>query len=273
MQREIANTEEKDFFPETRIHPSAFISPGAALGSGVVVGPNAVIGKNVRLLDGVQIGAGVVIEGDTTIGDRTQVHSFATLGTAPQDLKYKGEQTKLVIGKDNSIREYVNISIGTQGGGGITRLGDRNLVMVYTHIAHDSQIGNDCIFANGVQIAGHVIVEDSVVFGGMSGGHQFCQFGKLAMVGAGSIVVKDVPPYCMVQGDRARVNGLNVVGLRRTGIRGAKMSSIKQMYKILFRDNNTMEDACDKIKELIPDSLEKKNFLNFLSQTERGICR
>ena len=261
------------FLSETKIHPSAFVAKEAQLGVGVVVGPNAVIGSQVRLHDGVKVGVGATIEGKTTVGDNTQIYNFATIGTTPQDLKYQGENTELIIGKDNCIREYVNISLGTKGGGGITRIGDNNLIMVYTHIAHDCQIGNHCIFANGVQIAGHVIVENQVVFGGMSGGHQFCQFGELAMIGAGSIVVKDVPPYCLAQGDRAKISGLNKVGLRRAGFKGDKMAVFKEMFRILFKSQLTLDEACQKMKDQFPCSEEQSKLVHFVSHSERGICR
>lgn len=255
------------------IHPSAVIAVGAEFGRDVQIGPNAVIGPRVKLGDGVKVGAGVVIEGRTSVGENTRIHSFATLGSDPQDLKYSGEKTELIIGKENQIREYVNISVGTVGGGGVTRIGDHNLLMVYSHVAHDCQIGNHCIFANSVQLAGHIVVEDQVVFGGMAGGHQFCQFGRLSMIAAGSVVVQDVPPYCLVQGDRAKINGLNLVGLRRAGYRGDSMKNVKSMFKTLFQEFLTVEDACAKIESSITDNQDRNQFLEFLKQSERGICR
>lgn len=256
-----------------KIHPTAVVAKGAEFGEDVVVGPFAVIGPKVKISDRAEIGAYCAIEGRTFVGAETKVFSHATLGTPPQDLKYKGEDSRLEIGSQNAIREYANISIGTEGGGGVTRIGNGNLIMAYTHVAHDCVIKDHCIFANGVQIAGHVEIGDHVVFGGMSGGHQFCRFGEGAMVGAGAIVVQDVPPYCMVQGDRASINGLNMVGLRRSGIKAQNLKDIKDIFKALYRENLTIEDALLKIKEQVADSPYKSKFLEFLGTSKRGICR
>lgn len=255
------------------IHPSALVYKGAQLGTGVMVGPRAVIGPQVTLADGVQIGAGAVVEGKTSIGAGTYVYPMATIGSDPQDLKYRGEDTELIIGANNRLREYVNISTGTVNGGGRTTIGDHNLIMVYSHIAHDCTIGSNCILANGVHLAGHVRVFDFVVFGGMSGGHQFCRFGERAMVAAGGIVVQDVPPFCMVQGDRARISGLNVVGLRRSDLPKARLNDIKNMFKILFNENLTLETAMSRIELEVPDSDQRLAFLEFLKSSQRGICR
>ena len=254
------------------IHPTAIVGRGAELGHGVSIGPGCIVGPRVILEDGVELGPYVVVEGLTRIGKNTKVSSFATLGPPPQDLKYKGEETRLVIGENNHIKEYVNISRGTVSRY-ITEVGNDNLIMAYTHIAHDCKVGNNCIFANGVQLAGHVEVQDRVIFGGMSGGHQFCRFGKFAMIGAGAIVVQDVAPFCMVQGDRAHVNGLNVVGLRRAGVKGDDHLNIKKMYRLLFRNSLTFEDAIRDIEANIADSVWKETFVSFLKNSKRGICR
>jgi UDP-N-acetylglucosamine acyltransferase len=267
---------EPSFFPskfEAGIHPGAIVSSNAKIGKGVSIGPNAMIGPHVTLADGVIVGAGAIVDGKTSVGERTKIFPYATVGSLPQDLKYRGEDSELVIGTDNLIREYVNISLGTEGGGGLTRIGNHNLFMVYTHIAHDCIVGDHCIFANSVQIAGHVEVGDGVVFGGMSGAHQFSRFGSMAMIAAASVVVQDVPPFCMVQGDRAGINGLNLVGLRRKGISSEEMSQVKQMYRLVYQDNLTLSDAMAKIEEGIPDSIYRKLFLEFLSKSQRGICR
>lgn len=258
---------------EVKIHPSAMVEKGAQLGTGVEIGPGAIVGQRAILGDGVKIGASAIISGRTTIGKSTVIFPHATIGSPPQDLKYSGEDTELVIGERNQIREYVNISLGTVGGGGKTTVGDHNLIMVYSHIAHDCHVGNECILANGVHLAGHVTVHNNVVFGGMSGGHQFCHFGERVMVAAGSIVVQDVPPYCMVQGDRATVQGLNVVGLRRAGVSSDEMTQIKKMFQIVFQQNLTLEDAIDKIRTNVPESVYQTKFLEFLKTSTRGICR
>ena len=258
---------------ETTIHPTAIVAKGAELAVGVVVGPNAIVGPKVSLAKGVQIGAGAIISGITTIDQGTRVFPMATVGSDPQDLKYEGEETLVKIGKNNNIREYVNISCGTVGGGGETTIGDDNLIMVYSHVAHDCHIGSNCVFANSVQLAGHVVIGNNVVFGGMAGAHQFCRFGDRAMVAAGAVVVKDVPPFCMVQGDRATMAGLNVVGLRRSGMPRERISDVKNMFKILYNENLTLEDAMNKIGQEVQDSEQRATFLDFLRSSERGVCR
>ena len=254
------------------VHPTAILYRGVELGKNVSIGPGCIVGAKVILEDNVELGPYVIVEGRTRIGRNTKVSAFATLGQPPQDLKYKGEDTQLVVGENNQIKEYVNVSRGTTSRG-ITEVGNDNLLMAYTHIAHDCKVGSNCVFANGVQLAGHVDVHDRVIFGGMSGGHQFCRFGKFAMIGAGAIVVQDVAPFCMVQGDRARMNGLNVVGLRRAGIKGEDHLNIKRMYRILFRNNLTFDDALARIDSTIADSLWKETFVGFLHGSKRGICR
>lgn len=260
-------------FKHCNIHPTAMISEGAHLGKGVVVGPHAMVGPDVELADEVVIGSGAIIGGRTKVGARTKIFPMATVGSRPQDLKYEDEDTELIIGTDNAIREYVNISLGTVGGGGLTRLGNHNLVMVYSHIAHDCIIGDHCIFANGVQIAGHAVIGNHVVFGGMSGGHQFCRFGDRVMVAAGAIVVQDVPPFCMVQGDRAHINGLNVVGLRRSGLNRETISDIKKMFRLLYNENIGIEEAISRIEQGVNSSPERDIFVSFLKASERGVCR
>ena len=258
---------------ETTAHVTAHIHKLAELGKGVVIGPNAVIGPHVQLGDGVKVGAGAIVTGNTVIGKETVVSPYATVGSAPQDLKYAGEDTKLVVGEYNQIREYVNISIGTSDGGGVTSIGNHNLIMVYSHVAHDCHIGNHCVLANSVQLAGHVIVKDHVIFGGMSGAHQFVSFGERVMVGAGSIVVQDVPPFCMVQGDRAKITGLNTIGLNRAGLTAEEINHVKLMYKFVYNEYLTVDAAIQKIEQEIPISEYRKQFTSFLKSCERGICR
>jgi UDP-N-acetylglucosamine acyltransferase len=262
----------KKFSGVAHVHPTAHIAKGAEIGKGVVVGPHACIGPQVVLSDGVHIGANAIIEGKTFVGDDTKISSFATIGVKPQDLKYQGENTELIIGKRNDIREYANISIGTDTGIGKTEIGDDNLIMVYSHVAHDCIIGNHVILANSVQVAGHVEIGDHAVIGGMCGIHQFSRIGMLAMVGAASVVVQDVAPYCMVQGDRAVLVGLNGVGLRRQGIKDARLSQLRDIYNVVFKENLTVRDAIRKMDEL-PDSPERSEMITFLEGSDRGICR
>ena len=255
------------------IHPTAAIDKGAELDSTVKVGAFAVIGPQVRVGAGTEIGSHAVISGKTVIGSRNLVSPFASLGSRPQDLKYRGEETELLIGDDNMFREYCNVSVGTVGGGSKTSIGNGNLFMVYTHVAHDCIIGHNCIVANGTAIAGHVTIDDGAVLGGLSAIHQFCRVGKLAMIAGGSMVAQDVVPYCMVHGDRARINGLNVVGLRRLGVKAESLRAIKEMYQIVFESNATLDDAMSRITAEIEDSPYRRDWLEFLRKGERGICR
>ncbi len=255
------------------IHSTALVHDDANIHSTAVVGPYCIIGPKVVLNKDVVVKAHAMVEGKTQVGEGTVIYSFATVGSRPQDLKYKGEETELIIGERNQIREYANISIGTDGGGGITRIGSDNLFMVYSHVAHDCIIGNYCIFANAVALAGHVTVEDGAVIGGLAAVHQFTRIGQKSMTAGGAIVVQDIPPYCMVQGDRARPNGLNLIGMKRSGMSSEKISAVKEMYRLLYRENLTLEESCNAIRETVPDILERKIFLDFLMKSERGICR
>lgn len=253
------------------IHPLAQVAKGAELDHDVTIGPGAIIGPKVVIGKGAKIGAGVVAQGRSRIGANTHIYPYASIGSDPQDLKYAGEDTELIIGDDNRIREYVNISLGTAGGGGKTVIGNNNLLMVYTHVGHDCIIANNCIFANGVQLAGHVEVGNHVVFGGLSGAHQFSHYGDLVMVAAGSMCSQDVPPFCMVHGDHARINGLNVVGLRRSPIKN--LSDLKAMYRIVYNEGLGLEDAINKIKAEVQACPERNVFIDFLSKSTRGIVR
>lgn len=270
---EVPHKRSKEVF----IHPTAIVNEKALakgnLGRGVYVGPYAVVGPDVRLEDDVYVDVHASILGKTTIGARTRIWSFATVGSMPQDLKYRGENAELVVGTDNAIREYVNISVGTNGGGGRTVIGSRNLIMVYCHIGHDCQIGNDVVFANAVSLAGHVIVQDRVVLGGLAGIHQFCRVGKMAMIAGGAMVTQDVPPCCMAHGDRARISSLNLVGLKRSGLSEDAQQNIKKMFRIVFHEHLTLDDAMKNIDKEIDNSEEKTMFLDFLRKSERGICR
>lgn len=258
---------------QVEIHKTAIVHEGAELGSGVRVGPYAVIGPRVKLDDDVIVDAHAVVEGRTTVGARTRIHSFASVGSRPQDLKFAGEDTELFIGSDNMIREYANISLGTTGGGGKTVIGNGNLFMVYSHIAHDCHVGDECIFANGVAIAGHAVIGNKAVFGGLSALHQFCLVGDMVMVAAGAIVTQDVPPFVMVHGNRAQPNGLNVVGLRRSGMSAAQVSEVKAAYRLIYNENLGIEEARDRMSSELTDPAVKAKFLDFLAASKRGVCR
>lgn len=214
------------------IHPSAVIEPGAEIGPGVSIGPFCVIGPQVRLAAGVELKSHVVIAGDTSVGEGTVIFPFASIGQDPQDLKFKGEHTRLEIGARNRIREYVTMNPGTEGGGGVTRIGDDGLFMANCHVAHDCQIGNRVVLVNSVAVAGHCVLGDDVIVGGLSGIHQFVRIGRGAMIGALSMVTADVIPYGLVQGPRAHLDGLNLVGLKR---RGANRAEIAELREVLAR--------------------------------------
>ena len=214
------------------IHPSAVIEPGAEIGPGVSIGPFCVIGSQVRLAAGVELKSHVVIAGDTSVGEGTVIFPFASIGQDPQDLKFKGEHTRLEIGARNRIREYVTMNPGTEGGEGVTRIGDDGLFMANCHVAHDCQIGNRVVLVNSVAVAGHCVLGDDVIVGGLSGIHQFVRIGRGAMIGALSMVTADVIPYGLVQGPRAHLDGLNLVGLKR---RGANRAEIAELREVLAR--------------------------------------
>jgi len=232
-----------------------------------------VIGSEVRIGRGTTVGAHTVIEGRTTIGERNRIFQFAALGAIPQDLKYRGERTTLVIGDENQVREFTTMHIGTEGGGGVTSVGDRNLFMNFSHIAHDCRIGNRAVFANGATLAGHVVVEDYVIVGGLSAVHQFVRLGESSMLGGGAMVVQDVPPFCVVQGDRAGLVGLNIEGLRRRGFADDDLRALRVAYRTLFRSGMTVRDAIRKMREEETLGTAAGRMLRFVESSKRGICR
>lgn len=258
---------------DSRVHPTAIVSPQTQLADGVVIGPYAVVGPRVSIGTGTTIGAHAVVEGNTTIGEHNRIFQFASVGAIPQDLKYRGEETVLVIGDRNTIREFATLHLGTAGGGGVTRVGNDNLLMNYTHVAHDSLIGNGNVLANGAQLAGHITVEDFAVIGAMVGIHQFVRIGESALLGAGSMVSQDVPPFCNATGDRARLYGLNTVGLRRRGFSSELITTLKRAYRTLFQTGLRTREAIRKVREDQPGIPEVERFVAFIEQSERGVCR
>ncbi len=255
------------------IHPTAVVHPEAKLAAGVELGPYAVIGPKVTIGEGTTVGPHAVIEGRTTIGKRNKIFQFASVGAAPQDLKYAGEDTALEIGDGNTIREFTTLHVGTQGGGGLTKIGNGNLFMAYSHVAHDCVIGNGCILANSAALAGHVQVEDHVIFGGLSAVHQFTRIGRHAFVAGGAMVAMDVPPYCTAQGDRAELVGLNTVGLSRHGYTEDQIRRIKDAYKILFRSKLGLNEAMSKLRAEHGGHPEIEVMLDFVARSERGLTR
>lgn len=256
------------------IHPTAIIAPGAQLDENVEVGPYAVIGEHVRIASGTWVGPHSVVEGRTEIGRDNQIFQFASVGAIPQDLKFHGEESRLVIGDRNRIREFVTLHLGTADGGGITRVGNDCLFMAYSHIAHDCQVADHVILANAATLAGHVEVDDFAILGGLSAVHQFTRIGCHVMASGGSMIAQDVAPYSIVQGDRATTVGLNLTGLKRRGFTPEALANIKQMYKLVFRSNLKLEEAIVKIREDFEvGSPEVKTYLDFLERSERGLAR
>ncbi|MBL8939024.1 MAG: acyl-ACP--UDP-N-acetylglucosamine O-acyltransferase, partial [Archangium sp.] len=222
---------------------------------------------------GTTVGSHAVIEGDTTIGERNRIFHHASVGAVPQDLKYAGEPTRLVIGDENMIREFTTLNIGTAGGGGLTKIGNKNLFMADSHVAHDCTVANGCVLANSVALAGHVDVADFVILGGLSAVHQFTRIGKHAFIAGGSMVAMDVPPYCTAQGDRAELAGLNTVGLSRHGMTDEQIGRIKDAYRILFRSKLGLNEAMSRLKAEHGGHSEIEHLLEFIASSKRGITR
>lgn len=260
-----------------QIHPTAIVDPGAELAATVNIGPYAVVGAGVRIGEGTRIGAHCTLDGPMTLGRDNVVHPHAALGCAPQDMKYKGEPTELVIGDRNTIFQFCTFSRGTAQDAGVTRVGDDNWIMAYVHLAHDVQLGNRCILANNATLAGHVHVGDWVIVGGLTGIHQFCKIGAHAMTGFQSHVSQDVPPFMMVSGNPLGVHGFNVEGLRRRGFSRERIGLVKQMHRLLYRDGLTLDAAKAQI-EALRGTVEGGDadialLLDFLAVSTRGIAR
>jgi UDP-N-acetylglucosamine acyltransferase len=255
------------------VHPTAIVEPGAILHPSVEVGPYAIIGPKVRLGAGTVVGSHAVLDGDTTLGERNHVFHHTSVGAPPQDLKYAGEDTQLIIGDGNLIREFATLHKGTAGGGGVTRVGNRNLFMAYSHVAHDCVVGSGCVMANSAALAGHVELGDHVTLGGLSAVHQFTRIGDHAFVAGGSMVVLDVPPYCTAQGDRAELAGLNTVGLTRQGYTEEQVARIKDAYRLLFRSKLGLTQALEAVQAEHGGHPEIEALLRFIGQSKRGITR
>lgn len=256
-----------------KIHETAIVHPKAELAGDVEIGPYSIIRENVKIGKKTVVGPHVVIEGWTEIGEENKIFQFASVGAINQDLKYKGEKTYLKIGNRNTIREYVTLNIGTEGGGGITQIGDNNLLMVGAHIAHDCILGSNIIVANLGTLAGHIIIEDGAIVGGVVAIHQFCRVGRMAIIGGCSKVVQDIPPYMMADGHPAEVRGINLVGLKRKNLSSEAIHTIKEAHRILYRSELNTSQAVERLKSEFGESEEVQHIIKFIDNSSRGISR
>lgn len=256
----------------TEIHPSAVIDPKAEIADSVKIGPFCIVGPDVKLGENVELLSHVVVEGITTIGNNNKVYPFASIGHCPQDLKYNGERSRLEIGDNNVIREHVTINPGTEGGGMLTQIGNNCLIMVGAHVGHDCQIGDHVILVNNATLAGHVIIEDWAIIGGLSAVHQFCRIGKHAMIGGMSGIENDVIPYGSVTGNRARLAGLNIVGLKRRNFDREVIHSMRTAYRLLFAQEGTMAERVDDVENMFNDVEPVMEIVKFIRQeSSRGV--
>jgi UDP-N-acetylglucosamine acyltransferase len=255
------------------IHPSAIIAPGARIAPGVEVGPYSIIGAGVEVGEGSWVGAHVVLDGPMRIGRRNKIFHFASLGAAPQDKKYAGEDTSVEIGDGNTFREYVTVNRGTAQDIGVTRLGDDNWLMAYSHVAHDCQVGSHVIFANCTQLAGHVAIEDWVILGGFTGVHQHVRVGAHAFTGIGTHLTQDLPPYVTAAGEGGKPYGLNTNGLKRRGFSAEAMLALKRAYRTFYRSGLSLEDAKRELEAQAASFPEVRRFVDFIKSSKRGITR
>lgn len=255
------------------IHPTAIVDPLAEIDSNVTIGPYSLVASDVRIGSGTTIGAYTTIEKYVSIGENCQIFQYASIGGAPQDLKFHGEKSYLKIGQGTIIREFVTINRGTEAGGGITEVGEENYLMAYTHIAHDCKTGRQVILANNSTLAGHIVIGDHATIGGLVAIHQFVQIGDYAYIGGKSAVVKDIPPYVIAAGDRATLHGLNNVGLKRHKFSGSTLRELKKAYRIVFRIGLTVKQAAERVKAEVEQIPEVKNFIDFIVESNRGVTR
>lgn len=255
------------------IHKTAIVSSKSEIDEDVHIGPFCIIGEGATIKRGTKLMSNVVVEGATEIGEECIIYPFTSIGLSPQDLKYKDEKTGVKIGKKNIIREYITIHRASVQGDGLTEIKDSNFLMAYVHIAHDCKVGSSIVMANATTLGGHVVVEDFVVIGGMAAVHQFSRIGAYSMVGGFSGVGRDVPPYTMASGARARIYGLNIIGLKRHGFSEETINNLKKVYKILFREKRRLKDAIEKIRADLLDVEEARYIVGFIEENKRGICR
>lgn len=255
------------------IHPTSIVSVSAQVGENCHVGPFCTVGDNVTIADGVRLDSHVVVDGKTTVGKDTRIYPFVSIGLAPQDLKYGGEPTAVEIGERNHIREFVTIHRGTAGGGGVTRIGSDNLLMAQAHVAHDCQLGSNIIMANAATLAGHVEIADRASVGAYSGVHQFCRVGYEAFIGGYSVVVKDAPPFAIIQGNHAKCYGLNRIGLKRRGYSKETIEKLNHAYHLYLSAKLNTTQAIERIRQEITDCKEVDLLVEFIEASKRGVVK
>ncbi|MFZ1981170.1 MAG: acyl-ACP--UDP-N-acetylglucosamine O-acyltransferase [Smithella sp.] len=256
-----------------KIHPTAIISPDAHLEEGVEIGPYSIIGSDVKIGKNTVIGPHTVIDNYAHIGEGNHIFQFCSIGAPPQDLKFGGQKTRVVIGNFNTIREFVTIHRATTADIGVTIIGDHNLLMAYTHVAHNCKLDNNIIMSNAATLAGHIHIEDYAIISGLTGIHQFCRIGEHCMIGGASAVVKDIPPYVIAQGNHAKLFGLNLIGLKRRNFSEKTIKAISEAYRIIFRSKLLLEDAIKKAEAEVENLPEVNHFIKFIKESERGVCR
>ena len=256
-----------------KIHPTAIIASDAQLAEGVEVGPYSIIGADVKIGKNTIIGPHTVIDNYTHIGEGCNIFQFCSIGAPPQDLKFGGEKTRVIIGNFNTIREFVTIHRATSADIGVTIIGDHNLIMAYVHVAHNCKLGNNIVMVNAAALAGHIHIEDHAIIGGLTGIHQFCRIGAHCIIGGASAVSKDVPPYTVAQGNHAKLFGLNLIGLKRRDFSEQTIKALKDAYRIIFRSDLLLEAALKKAQDEVEDIPEVNHLIKFIKESTRGVCR
>ncbi|MFO8163012.1 MAG: acyl-ACP--UDP-N-acetylglucosamine O-acyltransferase [Thermodesulfobacteriota bacterium] len=255
------------------IHASAVVSPKAKIADGVTVGPFSIIGGQVEVGRDTVIGSHVVIDGNTTIGEKNRIYPFVSVGLPPQDIGYQGEDTRVIIGDENIIREFVTINRATTKQDRVTKIGNNNYLMAYAHIAHDCTLGNSIIMSNAATLGGHIEIGDHAIIGGLVAIHQFVRIGPYAFIGGKSATVKDIPPFMIASGDRVKLYGLNHMGLKREGFSNEVINDLKRAYKIIWRDHHLLNEALERVRREIPNFKELQMLLDFLASSKRGVVR
>ncbi len=257
----------------TTIHPTALVEAGAEIAADAEIGPYCIVGPDVRIASGVRLRAHVVVDGHTDVGEGVTIFPFSSIGLPPQDLKYKGEKTRLVIGAGTTIREHVTMNPGTEGGGGLTSVGEGCLIMIGAHVAHDCRIGNHVIMANNATLAGHVVIEDFVIFGGLCAVHQWVRIGAHAFIGGMAGVENDVIPFGSVLGNRAHLGGLNLVGLKRHGFPREQIHALRKAYRMLFAEERTLKERVEEVEAALGDDPAVARVLAFIrADSDRALC-